>query len=79
MTDMRPTLRLVRVLLGENRMDVIVDDPHAKAPRLVKYLWKTQVPTNVPPKNWHEAVLGEVVYQRGEELRRERGMFIPRR
>lgn len=79
MTDMRPTLRLVRVYLGESRMDVVVDDPVTKAPRLVKYRWKTKVPTNVPPENWHSSVLGEVTYQRGEELRREQGRLVPRR
>lgn len=79
MTDTRPTLRFVRVHLGKSRMDVVVDDPVTKAPRLVKYRWKTKVQTNVPPADWHSTVLGEVMYQRSEELRRERGLLVPGR
>lgn len=79
MADTTPTLRLVRVHLGKSQMDVVVDDPVTKAPRLVKCRWKTMVPTNVPPADWYSVILGEVTYQRSQELKRERGMLIPRK
>lgn len=71
-------LEFVRVYLGEQRMDVGLSDPTLEDPRrLVKYEWHDKEATDAPPDGWHESVLGEVKYQRTQELKAREGRLIP--
>lgn len=78
MDDTTPKLLFVRLYLGESRMDVGLHDPLSDTRRLVQYQWQTKDATDVPPAVWHEAVLGEVRYQRAQELKKRTGRYIPR-
>lgn len=71
-------LELVRIYLGEQRMDVGVFDPMSEAKRLVKVSWNQVPPTDIPPDSWYSTVAGEVEYQRGQDQARADGRFIPR-
>jgi len=79
MSNTSPTLRLVRVYLGEHRMDVALDDPLSEKPRLVKYDWEAKSATDVPPEGWHSSVLAEVKYQRTREHNKQIGRALPER
>ena len=68
-------LRLVRIYLGEQRMDVAMDDKRTDSQRLVQYSWSGD--DDVPPENWWESVRGEVQYQRSQDLKRASGRLLP--
>lgn len=71
-------LELVRVYLGEQRMDVGVFDSVSEVKRLVKVSWGQASPTDIPPEDWYSTVAGEVEYQRGLDQARADGRFVPR-
>jgi len=77
--DKTPKLQFVRVYLGEQRMDVGLHDPTLDDPRrLVRYEWHEKDATDTPPEDWYATVLGEVQYQRGQELKAATGRLVPR-
>lgn len=59
-------------------MDVAVSDPILNDVRLIKYIWHEKGASSTPPKTWYSAVIGEVQFQRGQELARKHGRLIPR-
>jgi hypothetical protein len=67
-------LRLVRVYLGEHRLDVGMEDLRTGEPRVVQYRWAAKDATDVPPLGWFEAVVGEVEFQRADELNPRPGL-----
>jgi len=78
MDDSAPKLQFVRLHLGEHRMDVVLHDPVLGDRRLIRYEWHAKEATDVPPDGWYNTVLGEVRFQRGQELQKRTGRFIPR-
>lgn len=77
MDDAGVRLRLVRLFLGEQRMEVVVDDLVSGIRRRVDYQWCTKTRTDTPPLKWHAAILGEVKYQRGQDLKKKSGRALP--
>jgi len=77
MTDTAPKLQFVRLYLGEHRMDVALHDPTIPGPRLIHYKWHEKDGSDAPPEGWHKAVLGEVQFQRSQELKARTGRLIP--
>jgi len=75
--DTTPKLQLVRLYLGEQRMDVGFFDPTIPGPRLIKYEWQEKHHSDFPPEGWYEAVVGEVQFQRAQELKARAGRLIP--
>lgn len=75
MTDARLKLHFVRLYLGEHRMDVALHD--SDQPRIVKYSWLSAGLSDVPPADWYTAVVGEVQFQRAQELKARTGRLIP--
>jgi len=71
-------LLFVRLYLGKQRMEVGLFDPVLGGRRLIKYRWFDKVTTGVPPENWYKAILGEVEYQRTQELNKAKGRFVPK-
>ena len=71
-------LLFVRIYKGKQRMDVAVYDPVLDDRRLIKYRWFNKVTTDIPPIGWYEAVVGEVEYQRSQELNKKLGRYVPK-
>lgn len=78
MDDTTPKLRFVRIYVDEQRMDALLFDPILGDTRLIVYTWHEKNKGNVPPKTWHKSVIGEVQYQRGQELAKKQGRLLPR-
>lgn len=74
------TLKLlfVRIYPQEQRMEVGFYDTILEGKRLVQYVWHTKDATPLPPVKWYKSVVGEVQFQRGQELQKKSGRFIPR-
>lgn len=75
MSDARLKLQFVRLYLGEHRMDVALLD--SDQPRIVKYTWRSADSSDAPPADWYKAVVGEVQFQRAQELKARTGRLIP--
>jgi hypothetical protein len=54
-------LRFVRVHLGKNQLDVVVDDLVAKRPRFIKYKWGSRQKGDVPVGDWYDVVEREAL------------------
>lgn len=70
-------LLFVRIHLGKQKMDVGVEDRSQDKGRIVEYEWKTKEPSDVPPEKWYDTVVGEIAYQRAEDLKKASGRYIP--
>lgn len=55
-------VRFVRLFLGEQRMEVVVEDGGNL--KKVNYVWKTHPKSDIPPEGWYEQILEEVRQQR---------------
>jgi len=69
-------LLFVRFHFGKCRMEVAVHDLVSNRRRLIDLTWQAQGTMRAPPENWYESVVGEVRYQRTQELKQARGRFI---
>ena len=77
MVDEGMEILMIRVYLGQFKMDVGVYDRVFGKKRMVEYRWYSKDGEDYPPEDWYESIVGEVRFRRGEDLRIEKGMFIP--
>lgn len=70
-------LQFVRAYPEEQRMDVALHDEHTGSDRVVAYTWALKNAEPVPPEGWWSSVVGEVNFQRSQELKRATGRDVP--
>ena len=67
----------VRLYKGGSRLDAVVEDSRFDKRRLIEYRWNSKLKSDTPPANWYKAVMGEVEFQRSQDLKAATGRVLP--
>lgn len=74
-TTTGPRVRFVRLYLGENRMDVVVESEGV--PALIEHRWYTRTPRDLPEGDWYAMTMKEVRLQKGQAGKKAKGRLMP--
>ncbi len=70
-------VRFARLHLGENKMDVVIEDLVSGGNRMIVHRWYTKQPRNEPEDHWYEMTVGEARFQRDQTGAKSGGRLMP--